>query len=311
MNSLKIKINLSVMLIVCMTIALSAQDVSVIYISGDAYTEETNGEKKTYKKIVFGPLPDSENITLKDNTSLKLLNSKNEICELDKAGTYKRSDITFSTTTKTGVEKGSMFTKFCDYFHSFFVNHSSSESKVNYKNSIHAISRGASSPAQLDFPQEGLLPVDAGPLSFSWSHACNDCQYVVSINSLSTKANVFAWTTNEQKVLLEKPEEFLKKGEQYYWSVNVSGMEIETENYIFTAAPSGDYSKNVEASQIEIAQSAFDLPELSTIYVMTDLAEKDLLNYSLIYGFKQSAVNADNAQLKNFVERFWYDRLIE
>lgn len=301
--------SLSTVLLLCYCLYaahVSTAQVSVVYMEGDAFIEEIKQEKPTYKKIVYGPLPTAETIVLKESSSLRLLDEENRICTLSEPGTYTVSKLRFEKS-----ERNSMFDRFCDYFHSFFINHSTSESKSNYKNSIHAISRGILSAPALDFPLEGELPSDAGPLPFVWSHACDTCQYVLSINNLKTKANVYAHTGSEKTVTLEEPSRFLTPGEQYYWSVNVSGVEVTSENGIFSVAATGAYGQKVKQSEAVVQSLSFESPEATTVFVMSDMAASDDINFGLLYGFDMQIEHPDNAQIADLVQRMWYDMLSE
>ena len=283
------------------------QDISVMQFSGESFAYDSSQDKVKYLKIVFGPLPEANKILVKENASLKLLNEKNEVCELTKEGEYVINSLEFKK-----VKSSSTFDRFCDYFHSFFINHSSSESKSNYKNSIHAISRGRLSPPQLDFPLSGLLPSESGNLSFEWSHACESCQYVVSVNEVETRTNVYAWTTTERSVELENAEKFLLPNKEYYWTVTVSGQEMEYPIARFTMAHNDAYSSEINAMKTEIKKTEMGLSSTTeTIYIMSQLEEKDLLNYAIFYGKRQISADSDNSILRDYVERFWYDALLE
>lgn len=301
--------SLSTILVLCYCFCIadiSQAQISVVYMEGDAFIEEMKQDKQTYKKIVYGPLPTAEKIVLKESSTLRLLDDKNRTCNLSDPGTYTVSSLQFEEPAKN-----SMFDKFCDYFHTFFVSHSTSESKANYKNSIYAISRGILSAPALDFPLEGELPNDAGPIPFVWSHACDTCQYVLSINNLKTKANVFAHTGSKKSVTLEEPAKFLISGEQYYWSVNVSGIEIASENGIFTVAAKGDYDQKIKAAEAVVVSLALEAPEATTVFVMSDMVAADEINYGLLYGFDMQGKYPDNAQVGDLVQRMWYDLLSE
>lgn len=298
----------AITLLLCINSAISnGQQISVMHFAGDAYTYNTNDSKVKYNKIVFGPLPNADKILVKENASLKLLNEENEICEVTEEGEYDIKSLKFVKT-----KSNSLFNKFCDYFHSFFINHSSSESKSNYKNSIHAISRGALSPPQLDFPIDGLVPVTSGNMNFSWSHSCDACQYVVTIYDLETRASVYAWTTKDHNVTLENVDQFLLLNKKYYWTVTISGQEMEYPISRITVGEKGDYDAQISYLNKEISQSKLDLDAATkAIFIMSYLAEQDLMNYAIYYGQQQTEKNVDNKVLADFVERFWYDALTE
>ena len=299
----------SLILTLCVfaSVSYSQQQISVMQFDGDAYTYNTNDNKIKYKKIVFGPLPIADKILVKENASLKLLNEKNEICEVTEEGEYDIKKLKF-----VKEKSSSLFNKFCDYFHSFFINHSSSESKSNYKNSIHAISRGVLSPPQLDFPLEGIIPSTSNDIHFSWSHSCESCQYVVTIYDLETRASVYAWTTVDHEVKLENADQFLIAGKKYYWTVTISGQEMEYPISRIQVGHKGDYNTQISKLNKELNDSNLNLdPATKSIYIMSSLADQDLMNYAIYYGQQQSKKYAEDEVLANFVERFWYDALTE
>lgn len=284
----------------------AAQQISAIQIQGDSYVEEQSADRTMYKKIVYGPLPATEVILIKEDAALVLLNSKDEVCNLTKEGSYKVADLVF-----TKPKANSVFSKFCNYFHSFFVSHSSAESKANYKNSIYAISRGKQSPPALDFPLEGLLPSGVSTIPFYWSHACDSCEYIVTLNKLDSKANVYAWTTQEHTVTLQDADKYLEVGQSYYWSVSVSGLTTEPNVAILDVESESNYNQSISHLNDDAKDVGIESLELSTLYVMSALEADGLTNHSLLYGLHKVEQHPANEQLANFVERLWYDGLME
>lgn len=295
-------------LIMCLlSTSLYGQQISVMHFEGDAYTYNTDDSKIKYNKIVFGPLPDADKILVKEKSSIKLISEDNRICEVNKEGEYDISELKF-----VKAEENSLFDKFCDYFHSFFVKHSSSESKSNYKNSIYAISRGVLSPPQLDFPLDGTIPSTSGDIDFSWSHSCEDCQYVVTIFDLETRASVYAWTTEKNMVTLNKANQFLMAEKKYYWTVTISGHEMEYPISRITIGKEDEYDKMISNLNTEIIKSNLELTESTkAIFIMSTLADQQLMNYAIYYGLQQRKNNPTNKVLQDYVDRFWYDALMQ
>lgn len=299
---------LQCILIICLTtIVVRGQQISVMHYDGDAFTYNTNDSKVKYKKVVFGPLPDADKILIKENSALKLVNENNEICEIIEEGEYDINKLAF-----VKAESNSLFDKFCTYFHSFFISHSSAESKSSYKNSIHAISRGALSPPQLDYPLDGMIPSTSGNINFSWSHSCEACKYVVTIYDLETRASVYAWTTEAHEVTLSNVNQFLMPGKNYYWTVTVSGQEMEYPISRITVGEKGGYEAHISKLEKEISDSNLELNEATkAIYIMSYLEDQDLINYAIYYGQQLRNSNPDDKVLSDFVDRFWYDTLSE
>lgn len=293
-------------MVLCMMSTSVDSQISVMQYSGDSFTYSTADEKAKYKKVVFGPLPEADMLLVKENATLKLLNENNEICRIKKEGEYPIASLKFKKAKST-----SLFDKFCDYFHSFFVNHSSSESKANYKNSIHAISRGKTTPPQLDYPLAGLVPYTDMAMQFAWSHACDSCQYVVSVNDLETRANIYAWTTMDHKVTLDDASQFIGPNKKYYWTVAVSGEEMEYPVVRFKIGDQNAYQQQIKSIKDELKGMEIDensTPE--TIYIMSRLEEEGLINYAIHYGRMQADTSPKDSQLGDFVDRFWYDALL-
>ena len=152
MNILKNIIS-TIMLALSASVFLSAQGITVIGLEGEVYIMHMDGNKKQYAQLVYGPMKHAEMIVLKDDSMIKLVNEKKEVCTIDQPGDYIISNLKFEIT-----EDQSTFGKFYDYFHSFFSSHESTESKKNYKNTVYAISRGSMVSPSLDFPIEGIVP---------------------------------------------------------------------------------------------------------------------------------------------------------
>lgn len=305
---MKFKSTFYLLLVFLIASNVYSQEISVIYISGDAYTSRLVDGKEKYTKIVYGPIQNVEKVILKANAELRLVNGSNEIAELKGDTSIDLPDIMFKT-----VESNSVFSKFCAYFGTFFSEHSSAESKSYYQNNIYAISRGAGSAPSLDFPLAGVLPFDASQsLPFSWTHACDSCEYIVNIYNYATRSSVYAWTTDKHSVVLEKPENYLKPDTKYYWNVSISGEEMEYQNVIFTMASVDDYQNKVDQLNQELKTASVPISEATkAIYVMSDFENQGLMNYGIYYGLRQKEQHPENAEIADFLDRFWFDNLIE
>lgn len=297
---------LYIMLFFFMTSFIFGQNLSVIHIDGSAFYVTQQDGKEKYNKMTYGPITDASSIIVKENSSIKLLRDDNKISAIEKEGTYLLKDLTFITPENT-----SMFGKFCDYFHSFFVNHSSAESKANYHNNIYAISRGNTPAPSLDFPLEGRIPVDAGPLTFIWTHACDSCEYIFTIADLSSKDIVYTLMTTDQTVTIRNPEKYLTSGNQYYWSTRVVGLDLEYENVAFSAAADGQYMKAIKSIESSLNESNVKLsPTPKLIYVLSELENNDELNFALFYGLNQKSIDNSEESLSDVFDRYWYDHLL-
>lgn len=288
-------------------ICAKAQAISVIHIQGDAYAYSNAGEKEVYSKLVYGPLKNSSKIIVKEKSSVKLVGEDNQICELTEEGTYPISDLNFAK-----VKSNTIFDKFCDYFHSFFVSHASSESKSNYRNNIYAISRGNTPPPSLDFPLSGIVPIDAGSLPFIWTHACDSCEYIFTVNDYKTREIVYTIMTKDHKVEIENSVKYFVPNHRYYWSVKIVGMDMEYENIPFTMSENGAYSANIDSIEKELSKDISGLaPAARMIYTMSELDAIGQENYALLYGLKLQKSNPNDASIADLFERYWYDILLE
>lgn len=284
-----------------------SQTYSIIHIEGEAYYYTTKVEKKTYSKLVFGPLHNFESIVLKPKAVVKIKRNDNYVSVLNQEGTFNLAHLDFKE-----VSDNSVFGKFCKYFESFFTNHSSTESKNNYKNNIYAISRGLASPPSLDFPLYGSLPIDAGSLPFIWTHACDTCEYIFTVNDLDTREIIYTEMTNQKKIEIESPQKYLKPNHKYYWSVKIAGMDLEYENIEFSTVGNGSYQSKLSDINVEIDQSSIPLKGVSkTIYIISEFDETNFINFALLYSFQAIKASPNDTTLADLIDRYWYDRLME
>jgi hypothetical protein len=299
------KYNLAILLLVLVFGISNAQTINVIHIEGDAYTSKMVGEKEIFSKLVYGPLAKSDKIIVKSNSLVRLVGDEKQICELSKEGDYLIKDLAFAK-----VPCNSIFDKFYDYFHSFFVNHSSSESKANYRNNIYAISRGNTPPPALNFPLAGLIPTDAGSIPFTWSHACDTCEYILTVNDMKSREVIFTVMTKDQKVVMENPKKYLSPDTEYYWTVKTVGVDQEYKNIIFHTASLEAYETRINNLENEIDQSSTPISETARmLYIMSELDAADLQNYALFYGLNL-VENTSNSFMKDLFERYYYDSLL-
>lgn len=284
-----------------------SQSYSIIHVEGDAFVYGNNVDKKSYSKLVFGPLNGFEKIVVKDKALVRIKKGENQICDLNKEGSYLKSELQFKE-----VGDNSVFGKFCKYFESFFTNHSSSESKNNYKNSIYAISRGITPPPSLDFPLRGDLPIDAGSLPFIWTHACDTCEYIFAVHDLSSREVIYTVMTKEKKIEIESPQKYLKPDHQYYWSVKIAGKDLEYENIEFSSVGSGSYQTLLADINREADRSPIPLKGLSkTLFILSELENKSQPNFAILYSFQALKARPNDTSLADIIERYWYDQLIE
>lgn len=297
--------NLLILMLLCSTTTFLAQEVMVIHIDGEAFSVEEDNGKVAYEKLFLGDLAPAAQILVKAGSKVRLLSGTSSYVDLTGEATYDLADMVFEPAEDKG-----MFAKFCKYFKDFFAGHTSAEAKASYRNSIYAVSRGSESVPSLDYPLAGTLPYVAGPMTFSWTHACDDCKYVFQIMDYTTRSSVFAQTTTAHHVVLDTMQEYLQPNTRYYWLVTISGQDLEYAKTIFTTSEQGDYANEVAQSIQFLEQLNIDLGAGSRlVYTLQDLYDKDLINYAIYYGTQQVEQHEDKKQLQYLVDQFWYSRL--
>ena len=288
------------------TVHLTAQSYQVINIHGEAYAVQNDNGKEKYAKITLGPLLECDQIIVKEKSKLRILKDEKAYIDIDAAARYTLADMTFSP-----LKAKSPLEKFTKYFSYFFSGHASSESKSSYQNSVYAISRGMQPRPSLDFPVEGMLAIPESPLTFRWTHDCADCQYVLNIYDTENQSMIFGATSSSKEITLEKPTAFLKPGSQYYWTVSISGVDMEYQRNVFEATSYSDYETFLSNAKADLSGVYDDLSVVAqTVYMLQWLAEQDMINYAIYYGQQRCSEHPDDIQLANIVDRLWYDYLL-
>lgn len=292
--------------LIALSVTYGQSSIKVRHVEGDCFTVHVDGDKEKYSKIVIAPLKEAKEIIVKKGATLSLINTNNEVVDITTEGRYMVSDLSFSVP-----EDKTIMDKFYNYFHSFFSSHASSESKVSYQNSIYAISRGDQTMPYLDFPLDGELPYTSGSMIFSWTHACDDCQYVFSINEYSSRSAVYATTTKDKSYTLAEASKYLQARKKYYWTVAISGLEMEYDSKVFTMSDKDQYAKILSGITSSIKTTTMSSNTItSTIFVMSELLAQGKQNYAIYYGMKQVDSYPADTLLRDYVERFWYDALM-
>lgn len=285
---------------------MSAQEIMVVHIDGEAYVMLDDQETSTYDKLVLGDLPSSATILVKSNSTVRLIADKSSYVDLEGEASYELADLVFQESDSKG-----MFAKFCKYFSDFFAGHSSAEAKSSYRNRIYAVSRGKASIPSLDFPLEGDLPYVDQSMTFSWTHGCQDCKYVFQIVDYKSRSSVFAETTSSHSITLDNVNEYLSPSSRYYWSVAISGVELDYQKIIFDTTAEGDYGTMIDAVRGELDQMEFTVsPSGEVAYVMQRLQEQGLTNYAIYYGQQKVAALGEQDASRHLVEQAWYSYLI-
>ncbi|HPK08705.1 MAG TPA: hypothetical protein P5235_02700 [Saprospiraceae bacterium] len=278
--------------------------IEVIALTGKVYGQtESNGEIK-FTNLTYGPLENIQKIIVKENSEVTMVNEDNYICRL-RSGEYVVSNLKFLES-----EEGTLFNKCCAYFKSFFKSHSSSESKKYYVNNIYAISRGSEQIPELDFPFAGVISMDFNSLSFYWTHNCDTCEYLFTINDLDSKKIVYSQMLKSKELTIYNPQKYLQYQHDYYWSVKLAGLDLDYNVTIFHIS-----AKNVLNNHIESVKSELEnlsLPQsnmLQFVYVLSRLEEDSGQNDAILYGLNarlKSELGDDEISL---FENFMYDHI--
>ncbi len=279
--------------------SLSAQ-INVISIDGNAYYLKKSESENQYIELSYGPLTNADEIILKENTAVTLINEQDHICALTE-GEYAISALKFNEK-----ENQSTFSRFCDYFTSFFMHHSAPESKKLYTNNIYAISRGRNQAPTLDLPLEGEISLDYGYLPFAWTHSCDTCEYIFTINKLESKDIVFSTMTSQKSFNLENPEKYLKSNIDYYWSVKTSGEDIEYDHRVITPMEHKKMKAALDSLTVEASQFNLQDSTASLIYVLGKLESQEKYNEAIQYGLSQRS-EGNTKKIDKVIENFIYD----
>ncbi len=298
-----VKISLCILLIFVTDTKSECQNIFVIHIEGNARMFLNSKESK----LVHGPINEKSVITLDKNARVKLIRSKSEICDLKSPGKYNVNKLTYENTGNNSI-----LGRFCDYFHSFFTTHSSPEAKSTYKNSISAISRGNMTVPNLDFPLQGALANDEGPLTFSWSHHCDTCTYMLSVFDFTTKKEVYHTVTKSKDVTILQPDLSLQNLKKYYWKVEVKGHDLEYLVNSFSISQKGNYAETIAGIEYNLGIDEFKWVTITprTIYIMSELAAQKHLNYAIQFGRAQQKAYPGNKELDTNIDNMLFSHLI-
>ncbi len=284
---------------------LYGQNIYVIHIEGQVSL--LLGDEKKSGNLVHGPISENSIIILDKNERVKLIRSKNEICDLKIPGKYKVNQLPYQNTGNNSI-----LGRFCEYFHSFFTNHSSPEAKSAYKSSISAISRGNMAIPKLDFPLQGDLALDAGPITFMWSHTCDTCTYALKIYNFNTKKLIYEQSSKQTEITISNPETQFIDEVKYYWKVEVVGFDLEYLVNTFNVAPKGQFDKNIFDIDYRLGIEDFEWVGTTPkcIYIMSELAALHKPNFAIQYGRSTQIRHPDNIEIKGITENFLYSNLL-
>jgi len=126
--------------------SIQAQEIAAVFIDGNVLVYRKGEQLKVAKNLILGPLHQDQILVIKPGARVKLMKPGGELCDLNQPGEYFVSSVVFHPK-----EEVSLFSKFSEYFLSFFSEVRKADEKDSHQNSIIAVSRGSGKPILL-FP---------------------------------------------------------------------------------------------------------------------------------------------------------------
>lgn len=287
------KIILSSLFYIGLMLWCSAQELAVVYISGNIQVFNTKESPKTAKNLIYGPLLWEQSLILRPGSSIKILRQNGEICELSIAGQYDVSKLKF-----TPKSESSLLTKFSSYFLSFFGSQNTSENKDSHYNSIFAVSRGDEDIPQLIFPFQDKLSLDDKVIEFHWAHACDSCNFILQIYEFKTKSLVFQSYIKSKSYQLINPIKVLKPGQKYFWNIQLDKSIQKSVSNSFTISDVGQFNQAIKGIHGKLTQNKLNSNSLAGQIITTaHLLEAGQTNFAFQYARKIKIQNPKNKLL--------------
>lgn len=294
------------MILLCSVMMVYSQDIMAVHIEGQVKICNHGDDETKARSLGFGPVAQNQKLILGQNAKVRFIRKTGEHCEVTKAGIYNISSLNFLKSSES-----SFITKLGGFIKSFLEAKHSSESKESYKNTVHAISRGDRILPLLNFPFAGMIPAELAYLDFKWTHLCDTCEYILDIYELASKSILYSAKTQQKSFKLENPLKYLVPGNEYFWTVKLSGVKEDVHATTFQLANPNEYPMLVEELTQQLNQTSMNLQNLPrTIYIMKSLEEMGFENYAILYGLEQLEKNQDDTLLHQFLDAY-YDTLLK
>lgn len=285
----------------------SSQELAVVYLQGDVKVYNAKESAKMAKELIYGPLSWDQVLLLKNNSSLKILRQNGETCELNAAGTYEVSKLKFNSKSEQSI-----FSKFSNYFLSFFGNQVSSENKDSHSNSIFAVSRGDDDVPYLLFPLKNQLSLDEGIIEFKWIHACDTCNFILQIYDFETRALLFQSYMKSTNYMLLSPSKYLKPNKKYFWNIQLDKSNQKSVSNSFTIAPNNDYNETIKNFKINLKKNKIQPNSFTGEFLtIASLFESNKENYAFQYAQHIKSTHSNDSLLIYKIEALCQEELMK
>lgn len=290
--------NLSkIFLFFCLVVSglASAQnsELAVVYLQGDIKMHLASESPKKARSLIYGPLTWDHVLILKANARVKILRNNGETCDLSQPGTYFVSKLKFLPKAES-----SLFSKFGEYFLSFFGTQKSSENKDYHSSSIFAASRGDEDVPLLMFPFKDNVSLDENGIEFLWAHACDTCNFILQIYDFQTRALLFQGYIKSRSYTLEDPGKYLAYGKKYFWNVQLDKSMQKSVSNSFTVAEKGSLARELKNMESILRDNSLQLNSLPAhMLTMAGLLEGDQANFAFQYARRARLANPADTEL--------------
>jgi len=268
-------------------------ELAVVYFQGDVKVHLASESAKKARNLIYGPLSWDHVLILKANSRVKILRKNGETADVSKPGIHYVSKLEFIPKSETSI-----FSKFSDYFRSFFGPQKSSEDKNYHSSSIFAASRGDEDVPGLLFPFKDPVSLEESGMEFLWTHACDTCNYIFQIYDFQTKALLFQSYIRSMSYTLNEPSKYLIPGKKYFWNVQLDKSIQKSVSNSFTIAEKGSFQKELRNAEVVLKENGVQSNALTAhLLTMAVLFENDHPNYAFQYARKVKIDNPADAAL--------------
>lgn len=272
--------------------SIQAQEIAAVFIDGNVLVYRKTEQVKAAKNLVLGPLHLDHILVLKPGARVKLMRPGGELCDLNLPGEYPVSSVVFHPK-----EEMSLFSKFSEYFLSFFSEVRKADEKDSHQNSIIAVSRGNGKPILL-FPLEGMLNADESEIHWSWEGDCDSCTYKLRIYDFSTRKPVLSRMVKGQHYVLSNPEKILRPDKKYYWDVQGGEANLKSESNVFNVCAASLFNRQVKDIQSLLTKENIIVGSTpASLLTIASLFDQGQPNFAIQFGERLKSENTNDRLL--------------